>query len=53
MTKKSKIVLQMIGFLIGAVGGFFAVIFLPSLELKNILAGVILLVFGVVFHTRL
>lgn len=40
----------MIGFLIGAVGGFFAVIFLPSLELKNILAGVILLVFGVVFH---
>ena len=50
MKKKNKIVAQLIGFLIGAVGGFFAVTFLPSLGLKNILIGIIVLVLGLVFH---
>ena len=51
MTKKSKTAVQLlISFLVGAIGGFFAIAFLPSLELQNILAGIILLVLGIVFH---
>jgi len=50
MTKKNKIVAHLIGALIGAVGGFCSIIFLPSLELQNILTGIIILVFGIVFH---
>ena len=42
--------MQLIGFLIGAIGGFLAIIFLPSLKPQNILAGVIILVLGFVFH---
>ena len=50
MTKKNKIAAQLTGFLIGAVGGFFAITFLPSLGLQNILAGLTLLVLGFIFH---
>ena len=50
MKNKNKIVALLIGFLIGSIGGFFAVIFLPTLGLKNILVGIIVLVLGIVFH---
>ena len=50
MAKKNKIIAPLIGFFIGAIGGFFGIIFLPSLELQEILTGIIILVLGVVFH---
>jgi len=50
MTKKGKIAMQLVGFLIGAGGGFTVVMLLPTLDISNILAGVVILVLGFVFH---
>ena len=50
MKKIKKLVMKIVGFIIGGICGALIVIILPSTGLLNLLAGIILLVIGFVLH---